>query len=147
MANFARKTIENPEDYIVSGNNLIDRRYADIAARLSAVRGVIRLGLPLGEVKGRDIVPSHELAMSTVLKREAFPAIELPYSAAMSYLHGEAIQEIADGTPKGIILTTWKERPLGFAKNIGRRANNLYPDALRLRMQASQLPENPPTVI
>ena len=85
--------------------------------------------------------------MSTVLRHDAFPAIELSYRDAMSYLRGEAIQEIPDGTPRGFITPTWHGAALGFAKNIGRRANNLYPDGLRLRMQPSQLPDNPPTVI
>ncbi len=29
---------------------------------------------------------------------------------------------------------------MGFIKNIGRRANNLYPDAWRLRRQRARLP-------
>lgn len=147
MAEFAGKVIESPENYIVSGSSLISRRHAETAARLTTVKGIVRIGLPLGETKGRDILPSHELAMSTALRADAFPAIELPYRAAMSYLHGEAIQDMPEGTPKGFVTPAWLGRPLGFAKNIGRRANNLYPDALRLRMQASQLPDNPPTVI
>jgi len=147
MSDFARRVIENPENYIISGSSLISRHHADIAARLAAVKRIIRIGLPLGEIKGRDIVPSHELAMSTILRPEAFPSFELPYSAAMNYLRGEAIPKVPDNTPRGFATPTWQGRPLGFAKNIGRRANNLYPDALRLRMQTSQLPDNPPTVI
>lgn len=147
MSDFARKVIDSPESYIVSGSSLIPRSHAETAARLTAVKGIVRIGLPLGETKGRDIAPSHELAMSTALRPDAFPSVELSYHAAMSYLHGEAIQDMPDGTPKGFITPTWQGRPLGFAKNIGRRANNLYPDALRLRMQPSQLPDTPPTVI
>ncbi len=147
MAEFARAVIDRPDGYTVSGNSLISKRHAAIAARLAGVKGIIRIGLPLGEPKGRDIIPAHELAMSTVLRHDAFPAIELSYRDAMSYLRGEAIQEIPDGTPRGFITPTWHGAALGFAKNIGRRANNLYPDGLRLRMQPSQLPDNPPTVI
>ena len=98
-------------------------------------------------LEGRDIVPSHELAMSTVLSPDAFPTLELPYPAAMSYLRGEALTDLPDALPRGFVLPTWHGVPLGFAKNIGRRANNLYPDGLRLRLQPSQLPDNPPTVI
>lgn len=147
MADFARRTVNMPDRYAVSGNNLIPLRHSDIAARLAAVRGAVRTGLPLGEPKGRDIAPSHELAMSTVLRPESYPLIDLPYHAAMSYLRGEAIESIPDGTPKGYISPAWHGRPLGFAKNIGRRANNLYPDALRLRLQANQLPDTPPEIL
>ena len=32
-----------------------------------------------------------------------------------------------DGTPRGFVLLTYGGYPLGFVKNIGNRANNLYP--------------------
>lgn len=147
MPSFARRCVTCPDEYMVTGNCLIPRRHADITARVATAKGLMRLGLPLGSVKGRDIVPSHELAMSTVLSPDAFPTLELPYPAAMSYLRGEALTDLPDALPRGFVIPTWHGVPLGFAKNIGRRANNLYPDGLRLRLQPSQLPDNPPTVI
>lgn len=147
MADFASRCISEPENFIVSGNRLIPKRHAETAAKIGTTKGLMRLGTPLGEVKGRDIVPSHELAMSTALRPDAFPTLELPYSSAMSYLRGEAIADIPDGLPKGIVTVTWQGRPLGFAKNIGRRANNLYPDAMRLRIQPRALPPQAPSII
>ncbi|MDE6469168.1 MAG: hypothetical protein K2L28_09785, partial [Muribaculaceae bacterium] len=47
---------------------------------------------------------------------------------------------------KGIVLLLHNGRPLGFAKNIGRRANNLYPDALRLRLDTRALTEQKPLI-
>ena len=41
--------------------------------------------------------------------------------------------------PRGYILLTYKNIPLGFAKNIGNRANNLYPQEWRIR--SGYLPE------
>ena len=38
-----------------------------------------------------------------------------------------------DGTPRGYVLVTYKNHPLGFVKNIGNRANNLYPQEWRIR--------------
>jgi NOL1/NOP2/fmu family ribosome biogenesis protein len=36
-------------------------------------------------------------------------------------------------TPKGIVLLSYKGHPLGFAKNVGNRANNLYPQEWKIR--------------
>ena len=147
MAEFARMALSNPADFTISANSAIRTVHSDAAARISTVKGLMRIGLPLGELKGKAIVPSHELALSTVLKPDAFAALELSYPAAMAYLRGEAMPDIPDGTPKGFITPLWQGLPLGFAKNIGRRANNLYPDAIRLRLQPSQLPPSPPKIL
>ncbi|MDC2687911.1 hypothetical protein PO256_17190, partial [Bacteroides ovatus] len=38
------------------------------------------------------------------------------------------------------VLLTYRHIPLGFVKNIGNRANNLYPQEWRIR--SGYLPEN-----
>ena len=37
------------------------------------------------------------------------------------------------------LLLTYKDRPIGFAKNIGNRANNLYPAEWRIRKNPVEL--------
>ena len=61
-----------------------------------------------------------------------FPQVELPYSEALKYLRGEALTLPAD-TPRGFVTVTYKGFPLGPAKNIGNRANNLYPKPWRIK--------------
>lgn len=99
-----------------------------------------RCGLPIGSEKGRDIIPAWELAFSRRLDVDSFPRLDLGRDAAMAYLHGDSLTEVPEGLPKGIVLVTYSGYPLGFIKNIGRRANNLYPDALRLRLDPTKLP-------
>ena len=60
------------------------------------------------------------------------PHLEIPYSSAMSYLRGEALQLPAD-TPRGIVTVAFMGHPLGQVKNIGTRANNLYPKEWRIK--------------
>ena len=60
------------------------------------------------------------------------PYLEIPYSSAMSYLRGEALQLPAD-TPRGIVTVAFMGHPLGQVKNIGTRANNLYPKEWRIK--------------
>ena len=70
--------------------------------------------------------------------------INLSYPEALRYLRGEALVLPAD-TPKGIVTVTYKGFPLGPVKNIGNRANNLYPKPWRIK--TTHLPTEPPEVI
>ena len=56
---------------------------------------------------------------------------------ALAYLHREALL-FAD-EPVGYLLITYKGVPLGFVKNIGNRANNLYPAEWRIRKNPLEL--------
>ena len=93
---------------------------------------VVQAGVTLAEVKGKDLIPNHALAMSTVQVSDAFPREEISYEQAIAYLRKEAIV-LSGTTPRGYVLLTYKDVPLGFVKNIGNRANNLYPQARRIR--------------
>ncbi len=99
---------------------------------------IIHAGITLGTTKGKDIIPDHSLAMSTALDQEAFPQAGLTYEQAIAYLRKEAV--VLDASvPRGYVLLTYRQVPLGFAKNIGNRANNLYPQEWRIR--SGHLPE------
>lgn len=105
------------------------RVFAEMPSPFDNPRYVPRL--EIATVKGRDIIPSHALAMSTMLRTDAFTKIELDRDEALRYLRCEAIA-LPEGTPRGIVLLTHNSHPLGFAKNVGSRANNLYPKAWRI---------------
>ena len=62
----------------------------------------------------------------------------------MAYLRKEAIVLPAD-TPRGIVLITYRDIPLGFAKNLGNRANNLYPAEWRIK--STHTPDQEPNII
>lgn len=93
---------------------------------------VISAGITLGEQKGKDFVPAHSLAMSNYLNRSAFVIHDVDRKTAIGYLQKEAITMPAS-LAKGYILLTYKNTPIGFVKNIGNRANNLYPMEWRIR--------------
>lgn len=121
--------------------------HADFIAELADTVDLIYPGLPVAAIRGRDMVPTHALALSTVLNIGDVPAAELDYPTTLAYLRGESIASLPTGTPRGIILATYAGHPLGWLKNIGARANNLYPEQLRLRMDARRLPDTPPAII
>ncbi len=92
-------------------------------------------GIEVAVMKGRDWVPAHALAMSAALNRDAFCSVEVTRQQALAYLHCDAIR--LEDVPRGIVLLTYKDIPLGFAKNIGNRANNMYPQEWRIRNSIS----------
>jgi len=58
--------------------------------------------------------------------------VPLSYQEAIAYLRGEALR-LPDDTPRGELTVTFMGHPLGQVKNIGTRANNLYPKEWRIR--------------
>ena len=70
--------------------------------------------------------------------------VDVDYATALKYLRGEALVLPAD-TPRGIVTITYQGQPLGPAKNIGNRANNLYPKAWRIK--STHLPSEAPKVL
>ena len=99
---------------------------------------ILHAGVVLAEQKGKDWQPHHSLAMSTLLNPAYFPQAELTYEQAIAYLRKEAVTLDTD-IPRGYVLLTFRGKALGFAKNIGNRANNLYPQEWRIR--SGYLPE------
>jgi NOL1/NOP2/fmu family ribosome biogenesis protein len=78
------------------------------------------------------------------LPEGGFPQVDLSYSDALKYLRGESLTLAAD-TPRGVVTITYKGIPLGPAKNVGNRANNLYPKPWRIK--TTHLPSQAPEII
>ena len=60
------------------------------------------------------------------------PTVGLNYPQAINYLRREALV-LPEGTPRGVVTVTFMGQPLGQVKNIGNRANNLYPKEWRIK--------------
>ena len=74
---------------------------------------------------------------------ESYGAVPLSYSQAIAYLRGEAIVLPPD-TPRGLITVSFMGFPLGPVKNIGNRANNLYPKEWRIK--STHIPQDYETI-
>ncbi|MBQ7419696.1 MAG: hypothetical protein IJV17_03025 [Prevotella sp.] len=80
-------------------------------------------------------VPLRELTVSSMgtTPKQASPyQTEITYSQAMAYLRHEAIVLPVD-TPRGLVEVCFQGHPLGLVKNIGNRANNLYPKEWKIK--------------
>ena len=95
--------------------------------RIPVMKGipVLRLGLCLGEVRGRIFIPDH--AASMAITRPEMPEKELTDSEALRFLAGEPIP----GGETGWVLMTWQGLVLGWGKGSEGTVKNHYPKGLR----------------
>lgn len=102
---------------------------------LTALQNVLYIknaGTQIGKLAGKDLIPSHDLALSTLI-REDLPALELELEIAQDYLRKEALNaSINDAGLKGWVLVRFKGVNLGWIKAMPNRINNYYPKELRI---------------
>ncbi|MCM1520059.1 MAG: hypothetical protein NC098_04680 [Lachnoclostridium sp.] len=114
--------------------NAFPSRWQPLLRRIDDTTDLLHHGIPVATIKGRDIIPAHALALSAALAPDAFPRVALDKSQALEYLRRNPIA-MPDGTPRGYVIVTYGGLPLGFVKNLGNRANNLYPPDYRIRFK------------
>jgi len=117
----------------------IPKRWADVFDLVSKRLNILHAGITIGTFKGKDLIPDQSLALSTQIERSAFNIRDLDAAQAINYLRKETIT-LPPETPRGIILLTHRGLPIGFAKNIGNRANNLYPQEWKIK--SSHIPND-----
>lgn len=106
---------------------------AEAVAQLSGVVNVVASGVEMGQLFKGVLKPAHGLALFAGLRRGATAVCELPHDEALLYLRRS---EAAVGRfAEGMNLVTCGGAALGFAKRIGRRCNNMYPNSLRIRKE------------
>ena len=143
LPNSIKEVLSTVKDWIVDSDNYqltandrfvtaFPRSYFAELSKLQQSLHIIQAGVTLAEMKGKDIIPNHSLAMSTIMSPKIFHTEEIAYEQAIAYLRKEAIL-LSEASPRGYLLLTYKGSPLGFVKNIGNRANNLYPQEWRIR--------------
>lgn len=132
-----RRWVNSPERMCFA--TVADTRYGYYVAQAEAVKAlaealpVIYSGVAMGQLfKGR-LRPDPALAFFCGLNRDAVPAAELDEEQTLRFLRR---QEIGAGPfAEGINLVCARGRALGFAKRIGNRVNNMYPNSLRIIKQ------------
>ena len=73
-----------------------------------------------------------DLAERPVAPDPGHPRYDVDRETALRYLHGDAL--LLPDAPKGMLTLCYEGHPLGPAKNLGTRCNNLYPKENRIRM-------------
>lgn len=96
---------------------------------LSSCLYLRQAGIPLGGFKGKDFLPSHQLALS-IHSSKNLPFVELSEEDAIAYLRCDNIK--THTSQKGWVLANYKGFNLGWLKIMEGRTNNYYPKEWRI---------------
>jgi 16S rRNA C967 or C1407 C5-methylase (RsmB/RsmF family)/NOL1/NOP2/fmu family ribosome biogenesis protein len=89
-----------------------------------------KIGVNIGSIIRGELIPSHELAMSSSLQSSLIPHIDLEYEMALQFLRHENFN--VDGQQSGWVLVKYGDLALGFIKVMKNRINNYYPREWRI---------------
>ena len=101
----------------------------------SVIEKLVRLkwfGTNIGEIKGKDMIPSHALALGNLINPD-IQHVEADRTQALRFLKKEVI-EIPEGTRNGWTLVRYHGLSLGWIKVMPGRMNNYLPQERRIRM-------------
>ncbi len=87
-----------------------------------------KAGIEIGAIKGKDVIPSHELALS-LLPLDAMAGIDVTEEQSLQYLRRK---ELVLDAKKGWALVRYCGLPLGWIKVLPNRINNYYPAEWRI---------------
>ncbi len=99
-----------------------------VLQQLATVLYIKKAGIAIGAIKGKDVIPAHELAVS-VLRKSTFKLLELDKEQSLQYLRRN---ELKLETTIGWNLVTFQGVNLGWIKGLQNRINNYYPAEWRI---------------
>lgn len=127
------KWIKNPENTRMMEHHdelfAIHKQHEADLQHLQSNLYLKKSGVRIGKMMGKDIVPSHELAMS-LITNNGIPKINLSREEAITYLKRDDLKISSDQI--GWVLMCFEDQPLGWAKMLGNRINNYFPKELRI---------------
>lgn len=96
--------------------------------QLASALYIKKAGIEIGSIKGKDLIPAHELAVS-VLDKPGLRVISVEKDQALQYLRRKELQLEA---PVGWSLLQYSGVCLGWVKVLPNRVNNYYPAEWRI---------------
>lgn len=108
----------------------VDVRWQRSLDALMAAVPVVSPGIPIAQPKGPVLHPHPALALSLLLRQDAFPELDLDEPSAIRYLKGEALPAL---DARGTTRVVHRGLGLGWMQGAGRRWNNQWPSAWRIR--------------
>lgn len=125
---FAIYTTPNGKIRAILRQQVNDCQYIDSILRKK------EFGCEIGTFKGKDFVPSHALALSSMVNKH-IQHVELEKEQALQFLKKEVFK--VEGSLEGWTLARYKGQNLGWLKILKNRINNYYPKEYRIRMKLS----------
>lgn len=105
------------------------KKWSDEIGILLKTLNVRKSGVAIGTVKGKDLIPHHELALSHMLSPD-IPFINLQKEQALQYLKRQDL--IVFDERKGWTICRYEDISLGWIKVLPNRVNNYYPTNWRI---------------
>lgn len=141
----SKRTTEELSDWLMKDSENVFIQHREMVTALPAALAndielvssqinIVRHGTAVARLAHNKAIPEHDLAMSTLLNREAFHALPVNLTDAIAYLRKENIHLPSDYT--GFHLVTYEDVPLGWINRLPQRSNNLYPSEWRVRTQS-----------
>ena len=129
--------LQNPDQFVEHTKNeflfaIPQHLYADFLF-LEKQLYIRQAGIFMGTVKGKDFLPSQDLALSNSIKTD-LPSVELNYEEAISFLRCETPKLKTEN--RGWCLATFKGLNLGWMKVMDGRINNYFQKEWRILKQA-----------
>ena len=125
--------LENPlELFLFKQKETIIGFYKNRLEAFSTIQQLLNVrksGVAIGTIKGRDLVPHHELALSGLVSNKLM-RIQLDDQQALRYLKRQDL--VIETTYKGWAMAVYNHLPLGWMKVLGNRVNNYYPTEWRI---------------
>ncbi len=106
----------------------IQHEWMQSLQQLAACLYIRKAGVEIGSIKGKDVIPAHELSMS-LLPLEHFARIDVNAEQALQYLRRK---ELSLPASTGWTLLRFDHFPLGWIKVLPNRINNYYPSEWRI---------------
>lgn len=107
---------------------IINQEWMISLQQIAAALYIKKAGTEIGTLKWKDIIPSHELAVS-ILNKPELPQIQLTLAEALQYIRRKDLNLNA---PKGWCLVKYQDLYLGWIKVLPNRINNYYPAEWRI---------------
>lgn len=105
------------------------KKWEEEIATLPKTLHVRKSGIAIGTIKGKDLIPHHELALSHLLAGD-IPFVDLQKDEALRYLRRQDL--LAGIEKKGWTLCRYGDINLGWIKVLPNRVNNYYPANRRI---------------
>jgi NOL1/NOP2/fmu family ribosome biogenesis protein len=130
------KWLKNPEkfEYFIKPNGqifIVLKQHLEAISMLDKALKRKSTGLEIGEFKGQDFIPSHDLALSIEINSNT-EGVVLSKNEALHYLKKENIE--LENAPQGWVLAQYEGLNMGWMKVMKNRMNNYLPKDFRIRM-------------
>ena len=138
------KRIVKDDIIYISDNDILEERIGDrifaIPTEVNYIYqilnkrnfNILSAGVEIAKMKNNSVIPSSRQVVSINFKPDLLPVVDLDYDQSLLFLKGNPVILQANISP-GYVAVSYLGHPVGLMKNIGPRANNLYPPEWKIK--------------